>query len=94
MQAELIRAIPSRLNPDAEGVPGFTFAESDRLMGDSLSEVVTWQGRSDITPVGETLAIRLKSPGDPYPYGYSPAGMQRLERVAKELRRGRGGGSE
>ena len=60
VKCELIRAIPSRLHPDAEGVPGFTFAEADRLTGDQLDQVVTWQGRSDITPVGDTLAIRIR----------------------------------
>lgn len=57
---ELIRAIPSRLNPDAEGVAGFTFAECDRLVGDSLDQTVTWQGRSDFSELGESLAIRVR----------------------------------
>ena len=60
VQCELISAIPSRLHPDVEGVPGFTFAEADRLTGDQVDQVVTWQGRSDISPVGDTLAIRIK----------------------------------
>ena len=60
VKTELISAIPSRLNPDGEGVPGFTFEECDRLTGDSLDQVVTWQGKSDISAVGETVAIRLK----------------------------------
>jgi hypothetical protein len=60
ISVELIRAIPSRLHPDADGIPGFTFAEADRLTGDSLSQVVTWQGRRDLSEVGETLSLRFQ----------------------------------
>ena len=37
----------------------FTFSECERLTGDSLNEVVTWQGRSDISGIGGTIAIRV-----------------------------------
>ena len=39
---------------------GFTFEECDRLTGDSAGRVVTWQGRSDISGVGDMVAVRLK----------------------------------
>ena len=57
---ELIPLVPSRLNPDLEGIPGFTFEECDRLTGDSLDQVVTWKDRSNISSIGETVAIRVK----------------------------------
>jgi hypothetical protein len=60
ISAELIHNIPSRLHPDADPIPGFSFAESDRLSGDSLDQVVTWKGKSDLSTVGECMAIRIK----------------------------------
>jgi len=60
IEAELISNVPSRLNPDARALPGFSFAESDRLMGDSLEGAVTWRGNPDITSAGDTVAIRLR----------------------------------
>ena len=41
-------------------MPGLTFAESDMLQGDELDRVVTWNGNSDLSGVGEMLAIRLR----------------------------------
>ena len=58
--AELIRVVPGRLSPDMDGLPGFTFADCDRLTGDSLDEAVSWRGRSDISEIGDSVAIRLK----------------------------------
>lgn len=58
---ELIRAIPSRLHPDADPIAGFSFAECDRLTGDSEDQVVRWAGRSDLSGVGETVAIRIRA---------------------------------
>ncbi len=60
VKVELIAAIPSRLNPDAEGAPGFTFADCDRLIGDELDRVVTWRGNRDTSAVGETIAVRVQ----------------------------------
>ena len=45
---------------DVDPLKEFTFEECDRLTGDSLDQVVTWQGRSDISGIGEMVAIRLK----------------------------------
>ena len=57
---ELIRGVPSRIHPDADPIPGYSFAESDLLTGDKLSQSVTWKGKSDISDVGGSLAIRLR----------------------------------
>ena len=58
--AELTRGIPSRLNPDADAIPGFSFDEADRLTGDSLDAPLTWNGRSDLSGVGDAVAIRIR----------------------------------
>lgn len=60
IKVEILRKIPSRIHPDANPVPGLTFAESDMLQGDELDRVVTWNGNSDLSGVGEMLAIRLR----------------------------------
>jgi hypothetical protein len=60
ISVELIPAIPSRVNPDAQGIAGYTFAESDRLTGDALDGVVTWQGRSDTCAAGDSFALRIR----------------------------------
>ena len=57
---ELIRGVPSRIHPDADPIPGYSFAESDLLTGDELSRPVTWRGKSDISGIGGSLAIRLR----------------------------------
>ena len=57
---ELIRGVPSRIHPDADPIPGYSFAESDLLTGDELSRAVTWRGKSDISGIGGSLAIRLR----------------------------------
>ena len=57
---ELIRGVPSRIHPDADPIPGYSFAESDLLTGDELSQSVTWRGKSDISGIGGSLAIRLR----------------------------------
>ena len=46
--------------PDANPLEGFTFEMCDLLTGDQEDQVVTWQGSSDISDVGEMLAIRVK----------------------------------
>jgi hypothetical protein len=60
IKVEILRKIPSRIHPDANPVSGLTFAESDMLQGDELERVVTWNGNSDLSGVGEMLAIRLR----------------------------------
>ena len=60
IKAEILRQIPSRIHPDVDPVVGLTFAESDRLTGDSTDSVVAWNGKSDLSGVGEMLAIRLE----------------------------------
>lgn len=57
---ELLRIVPSMIHGDVDPLSGFTFEESDRLTGDSLDEVVTWNGSSDISDIGDMVAIRLK----------------------------------
>ena len=59
ISVELLHMIPSMMHGDVDPLPGFTFGECDRLTGDCLDQVVTWQGRSDISRLGEMLAIRL-----------------------------------
>ena len=58
--AELVRVVPSRLNPDLDGVPGFTFGECERLTGDATDEVVRWAGNTDISAVGNNVAVRIR----------------------------------
>lgn len=60
IEVEILRQIPSRVHPDVDPVTGFTFTDSDRLTGDSIDSVVTWGDRSDLSEVGEMLAVRLK----------------------------------
>ena len=59
INVELLKQTPGRLNPDAAGEPGFEFEKCDRLTGNSLDSVVTWDGNSDISSIGETVAIRI-----------------------------------
>lgn len=60
IECEILRQIPSRMHPDVDPVVGRTFAESDRLTGDAIDRVVTWSGQSDLSGVGDMLAIRLR----------------------------------
>ena len=60
IKVELLRLIPSRIHPDVDPVAGLSFTESDPLTGDSIDQLVTWNGRSDITATGAMLAIRLR----------------------------------
>ncbi len=60
IQVELLEKIPSLMQPDGDPTEGFAFDECDRLIGDSEDHVVTWQGRSDISSLGETVGIRIK----------------------------------
>ena len=60
IKVEILRNIPSRIHPDIDPVAGLTFEESDILKGDALDQVVTWNGNSDLSAAGETVAIRLR----------------------------------
>ena len=60
VSVELLRLVPSMMHGDVDPLTGFTFQECDRLTGDSLDALVTWQGNSDISGIGEMVAIRLK----------------------------------
>ena len=60
VSVELLYAVPSRIHADVEPVAGFTFADCGRLTGDAEDALITWNGRSDISPVGEMVGIRLR----------------------------------
>ena len=60
ISVELLHVIPSMMHGDVDPLSGFTFEECKRLTGDSLDEVVTWNGSSDISGLGDMVAIRLK----------------------------------
>ena len=57
---ELLHLVPSMFHPDVDPIPGFTFAECDRLTGDCLDKAATWQGNSDLSEIGDKVAIRLR----------------------------------
>lgn len=60
IKVEVLDSVPSRKYPDAEGTPGLTFAECDWILGDESEKVVTWNGRSDISGVGDTICLRIR----------------------------------
>ena len=60
ISVELLHMIPSMMHGDVDPLSGFTFEECERLTGDSDDEVVTWNGNSDISGLGDMVAIRLK----------------------------------
>ena len=60
LRFELVQGIPSRLNPDAPGVPGFTFDDCDPVTGDSECHTVTWKGKNDVREAGANLGIRVR----------------------------------
>ena len=60
IKVELLPLVPTMLCPDANPLDGYSFAQCDRLSGDAEDQVVTWQGNSDISGVGEMAAIRVK----------------------------------
>ena len=60
IKAELVAGIPSRIHPDAEAIPGFSFDESEILTGDHLNKTVSWNGNSDISKLGDSIAIRIQ----------------------------------
>ena len=46
-------------HPSLDPVDRFLFEDNDRLTGDPLDTVVTGQGNSDISSLGEAVAIRV-----------------------------------
>ena len=60
IKVELIAGIPSRIHPDAQAIPGFSFDESEILTGDHLNKTVSWNGNSDISKLGDSIAIRIQ----------------------------------
>ena len=60
ISVELMTKSPSMNQADLPPIEGFTFAECDRLTGDESDRVVTWKGRSDLSGIGETAAIRIR----------------------------------
>jgi hypothetical protein len=60
IQVELLDKIPSLMFPDGDPIPEFSFEQCDRLLGNCEDQVVTWNGRSDLSALGETVGIRIK----------------------------------
>ena len=60
VQVELVRLVPGRLQPDLDGLHGFTFDYCDPLTGDEVDQVVTWKGNADIGGVGPIVAVRVR----------------------------------
>ena len=47
------------VSPDPSAIKGFAFDDCDLLIGDEADHVVTWNGSSDISGIGETIAVRV-----------------------------------
>ena len=60
IKVELRNKVPSRKYPDGEGTPELTFEDCDWIYGDEGDRLVTWNGKSDISAVGETVTIRIR----------------------------------
>ena len=56
---ELVRQ-RSAVGPNPGPIEGFSFGDSDRMIGDEADRVVTWNGKSDISGIGSTVGIRIK----------------------------------
>ena len=59
VKVELITATDPPLDQGSI-LPGFSFDDCDVLRGDSIDEVLTWRGRSDLSETGDALAIRIR----------------------------------
>jgi len=59
IQIELLNKLNLML-PDSDPAAGFSFEACDRLTGDGEDQVVTWKGKSDISAVGKSVAIRVR----------------------------------
>ena len=60
LKVEVRDKTPSRKYPDGVGHPGRTFEDCDWIFGDERDRVVTWNGESDISGVGDTISIRIR----------------------------------
>jgi len=60
IKVELIPRIPSRIHPDAEPIPGYSFEDCELLTGDHLTKTVSWNGNSDVSRIGNSVAIRIQ----------------------------------
>ena len=64
IQVGLLQKNPANLQaPTADPLhekDGFSVEECDLLKGDEADKVVTWQGREDISSLGESLVIRVR----------------------------------
>ena len=64
IQIGLLQKNPANLQaPTADPLhekEGFSVDECDLLKGDEADKVVTWQGRDDISSLGESLVIRVR----------------------------------
>ena len=60
IQVELISKTPAMDQADLPPLEGFTFADCERLTGDKSDRVVSWNGKSDLSGIGETASIRIK----------------------------------
>ena len=60
ISVELLEFLPSMFCVDVDPIPGFSFAECDRLQGDEEDQVVSWNSKNDISGVGETVGIRIR----------------------------------
>ena len=60
ISVELLQRNPTMFQPDLDPVPGFTFADCDRLLGDETDRAVTWNGNGDISTVGESVVMRIR----------------------------------
>ena len=60
VKVEARNKTPSRKYPDGVGHAGRTFGDCDWIFGDEGDRVVTWNGDSDISAVGDTISIRIR----------------------------------
>ena len=60
IKVELIRTVPSRIHPDADPIPGYSFEDCDLLSGDHLDQPVSWRGSVDLDAAGDQIAVRLR----------------------------------
>ena len=52
--------MPSRIHPDADPIPGYSFADCDLLSGDHLDRPLSWRGSTDLSAAGDQVAVRLR----------------------------------
>jgi hypothetical protein len=46
-------------NADGSPVPGFGLADADELFGDSVEQVVSWAGRTDVSSLKQAVRLRI-----------------------------------